>query len=88
MIISSRHIVLITLEHMPEDECSNARYMLWKTMYDYIEQSLILLLKTRIDEGYALLRMAAELSRDIARIPENDNFILWKERANSHQDKT
>lgn len=85
MIISARGLILKTLENFPEGECSFTRYMLWATMYEYIEQSLLLILKTRLDEGYALLRMASELSRDVARIGESQsNFDMWKERARLH----
>jgi len=74
-----------TMENLSDDDCSAWRYMLWRTMYDYIETSILLLIKTRIDEGYALLRMASELARDIARIAENqNNFNMWKNRASFH----
>jgi len=86
MIISARRLIMSTLENLPKDECSNWRYMLWRTLYDYIETSLLLLLKTRLDEGYALLRMAAELARDIARISESEgNFEMWKNRKDLHK---
>lgn len=85
MVISARGPIMATVENLPEDERSTFRYMLWRTMYDYVETSLLLLLKSRIDEGYALLRMAAELTRDIARISESqDNFEMWKNRATLH----
>ena len=86
MVISARGLLTSTLENLSEDECSTLRYMLWRTMYDYLETSLLLLLRTRIDEGYALLRMAAELARDIARIGENrGNFEMWKNKDKLHR---
>lgn len=85
MIISARGLLTSTLENLHEDESTTCRYMLWRTMYDYLETSLLLLLKTRIDEGYALLRMAAELARDIARIGESHgNFEMWQNRESLH----
>lgn len=85
MIISARGSIMTAMENLPEDECSTFRYMLWRTMYDYVETSLLLLIKTRIDEGYALLRMAAELTRDIARMAETQkNFEMWQNRASLH----
>lgn len=85
MIISVRGPIMVAMENLPDDACSTFRYMLWRTMYDYVETSLLLLLKTRIDEGYALLRMAAELARDIARIEESqNNFEMWKNKATLH----
>ena len=85
MIISARGLLTSTLENLPEDECSAWRYMLWRTMYDYLETSLLLLLKTRLDEGYAILRMAAELARDVARIGESHvNFEMWKSKESLH----
>jgi hypothetical protein len=86
MVISARGLLTSTLEDLPEDECSTSRYMLWRTMSDYMETSLLLLLKTRIDEGYALLRMSTELARDIARIGESHgNFEMWKCKDNLHR---
>ena len=86
MIIAARVLVMATLENLPgDDRSSTLRYMLWRTMYGYVETSLLLLIKTRIDEGYALLRMAAELTRDIARIAENQgNYDIWIDRLSVH----
>lgn len=62
MIVSVRGPIMATVDLL-SDGCSTFRHMRWRTMYDYTETSLLLLLRTRIDEGYALLRMAAELAR-------------------------
>jgi hypothetical protein len=54
---------------------------LWRTVYDYQEDSLFLLICRRFDAGFALLRMAAELARDIARMAEDSaNYAMWQSK--------
>jgi hypothetical protein len=85
MLISARGLLMQTVEHLPADECSTSRYMLWRTLYDYTEQALLLIIKSRLDEGYALLRMASELARDIARLSESPhNYEMWKSKPKNH----
>ncbi len=59
------------------------RLVMWWTVRDYQAESLFLLLDTRLDEGIALLRMAAELVRDLARIADDaDHLKIWLDRSN------
>jgi hypothetical protein len=82
MLDSVQILLSITCENIVEtDKNAFQRYMLWITLHEYIEESLLLLIKTRLDESFALLRMSAELSRDIARISESKtNYDLWSEK--------
>jgi hypothetical protein len=87
MIMTSRALLWQAIDNLPEE--TNIRLtmtaMLWQTMCDYVEQSLLLIIKTQLDAGYAVLRMASELARDIARIDENDhNFAMWNDKAKNH----
>ncbi len=47
------------------------RLMMWQTVLEYQMESFFLLIDRRLDEGLALLRMAAELARDVARISDD-----------------
>ncbi len=54
---------------------------MWQTVLGYQAQSLFLIVDKCLDEGIALLRMSAELARDIARLAENDSLLqLWESR--------
>ena len=58
------------------------RLMMWETVLDYDMESFFLLIDSRLDEGGALLRMASELSRDIARIGNNPGRLeAWLNRS-------
>ena len=59
------------------------RLLLWQKVLHYQTQSLFLLLKSQLDAGFALLRLAAELSRDVIRIADNEKMlVIWAEREN------
>jgi len=54
---------------------------LWVAIYKYQEDSLFLIMSKRFDSGFALLRMAAELARDIVRMSEdNVNYEMWQKK--------
>jgi len=58
------------------------RLMMWQTVLDYQMESFFLLIDRRLDEGLGLLRMAAELARDLARISVNATLLdTWLNRA-------
>ena len=51
------------------------RLTMWQSVTNYQGQSLILLLDHRLDSGYALLRLAAELSRDVYCIGNDESRL-------------
>ena len=58
------------------------RLMMWQTARLYQIHSLFLLLAQQLDGGMALLRMAAELTRDIAHIGDSpERLSLWLSRS-------
>ena len=64
------------------------RLMMWQKVLHYQVQSLFLLLQYQLDAGFALLRLAAELSRDVARIADDENMLhIWLEREDKTQRK-
>ncbi len=59
------------------------RLMMWQTVLEYQMESFFLLIDRRLDEGLALLRMAAELARDVARISDDATQLnAWLNRTN------
>ena len=57
------------------------RLFLWQKVLHYQTQSLFLLLQSQLDAGFALLRLAAELSRDVIRIADDEKVLaIWLER--------
>ena len=55
--------------------------MLWLNIQSYHKDALFLILGKNIDAGFALLRLAAELARDIARMDEDvTNLEMWKNK--------
>jgi len=64
------------------------RLMMWQTVLDYQMESFFLLIDRRLDEGLALLRMAAELARDVARISDDATLLdTWLNRAEGRAQK-
>ena len=54
---------------------------MWQTVLDYQTQSVILILQHNLNTGLALLRMAAELSRDVHVIGSDEaRLSLWMEK--------
>jgi len=59
------------------------RLFLWQKVLHYQTQSLFLLLQSQLDAGFALLRLAAELSRDVICIADDKKMLtIWLEREN------
>ncbi len=86
--ISARGILTDALQYTETSFRHTTAYMCWRSVYDYQEESLFLLINNKVDEGYALLRMASELSRDAARICESDQiFELWNQRKKIKHEK-
>jgi hypothetical protein len=57
------------------------RWMMWQTVFEYQKQSLLLLTTGNTDAGLALLRLASELSRDVAVIRDDEiRLDLWMKR--------
>lgn len=54
-----------------------------QTQHTYYENSVIFMIQGNLDESYALLRLAMELSRDILVLSKKPDLIeLWKNREN------
>jgi len=61
---------------------------LWRTVYEYHEDGLYLILCRRFDAAFALMRLAAELIRDIARMAEDPaHFEMWMNKAEKKNSK-
>jgi hypothetical protein len=59
------------------------RLFLWQKVLHYQTQSLFLLLQSQLDAGFALLRLASELSRDVIRIADDEKILaIWLQREN------
>jgi hypothetical protein len=57
------------------------RWLMWQTMFEYQKHSLLLIVGAHTDAGLALIRLAAELSRDVAAIRDNaERLDLWDKR--------
>lgn len=57
------------------------RSMMWASLLDCQMDALFLIVRRRLDTGLALLRMASELARDVARISESEARLkLWLDR--------
>ena len=57
------------------------RMSMWQSASSYQAQSLFLIIDRCLDEGLALLRMSAEVARDIARLAENKSLMqVWLDR--------
>lgn len=64
------------------------RVMMWYTVVDYEIESFFLILDRKLGEGVALLRMAAELARDMACINKNPaNLHIWLKREKKEAQK-
>jgi hypothetical protein len=64
------------------------RLMMWQTAVSYEMDSFFLLLDRKLDEGLALLRMAAELARDVARIGDDQGLLeVWLRRAEGKEQR-
>ncbi|MBU0595050.1 MAG: hypothetical protein KKH74_15090 [Gammaproteobacteria bacterium] len=69
-----------TSQHLQTSQ--SHRVMMWATALDYLMDSFFLILRRRLDAGLALLRLASELARDIARVAENEkNLKVWLNRS-------
>lgn len=77
-ILSARLVHQSVQRCVTESQREAWTLILIRSTYDYLEDSLYLLLASRVDAGYALLRLAAESARTAARISESDeNFNTW-----------
>ena len=62
-------------------DLSSTQMLMWQTVLEYQMESFFLLICRRLDLGLAVLRMAAELARDIARIGGHHNRLdIWLSR--------
>ena len=63
------------------------RLFLWQKILHYQVQSLFLILRHQLDAGYALLRLAAELSRDLSCIADDEKMLsIWLARENKRNE--
>lgn len=64
------------------------KLMLWQTILGYQANSAMLLIGGALDEGQALLRMAIETTRDVARIGRsNERLQLWLDSRGGNDEK-
>ena len=64
------------------------RLMMWQTINGYLMESFFLLIDRRLDEGYALLRMAAEHTRDLVRIGDDQTKLeIWEKHKHGKKEK-
>ena len=71
---------------LTREQC--ALLQLWRNLYKYQEDSLFLIMSQRLDAGFALLRMATELARDIARMNEDVvNYEMWHKKHKLNQEE-
>jgi hypothetical protein len=60
------------------------RWIMWQTLFEYQKQSLLLIITANTDAGLALIRLAAELARDVAVIRDSEERLeLWQKRRDS-----
>ena len=80
-VISARAMIMECASYLDNPIRYTTAHMMWHNVYEYQEDSLFLLILGRIDAGYALLRMAAELSRDASRVWKDDaKHDMWQKR--------
>jgi hypothetical protein len=78
----SRMMIRAALEDGLPDSVTVHRFMMWQTVLEYQMESFFLVISRRLDEGLAILRMAAELARDIVRIGNDQKRLdTWLNRA-------
>lgn len=64
------------------------RLMMWQTINGYLMESFFLLIDRRLDEGYALLWMAAEHTRDLIRIGDDQTKLeIWEKHKDGKKQK-
>lgn len=86
--IDFTQMIQLAIGHQPNLSMIEVhRHMMWQTMFDYQVQSIILILQHKLDAGLALLRMAAELSRDVYFIGDNQTWLnLWMEKTEKNKE--
>jgi hypothetical protein len=88
LLVSRTLIAAIATDGLLRSAPAPHRLMMWQTVLSYQTESFFLLVDRRIDEGLALLRMAAELARDIIRIGDSeDQLEIWLSRLKGKQQK-
>jgi hypothetical protein len=82
------NMLMIAIGHQPNlSIIETYRLVLWQSVLHYQSQALVLILNHHLDAGYALLRLAAELSRDIYCVGDDENLLnLWKDKENRRRE--
>lgn len=84
----SRGLIGAVAKDGPLSTAGTHRLMMWQTVLDYQMESFFLLIDRRLDEGLALLRMAAELARDVSRIADDATLLdIWLNRTDGKAQK-
>lgn len=79
--LAARTLIGTVMMHLTKGTAEAHRLMMWQTVLEYQMQSFFLLIDRQLDEGIALLRMSAELARDINRIADDEARLdIWLER--------
>ncbi len=77
----ARHVPFVIGQQQRLTEIEMHRLFLWQKVLHYQTQSLFLLLQAQLDAGFALLRLAAELCRDVIRIADDEKMLaIWLRR--------
>ena len=80
-VVLAHSLASVSTVSAPPSETKLWCGILWQTISNYQLQSIELILGGDLDAGMALLRMAAELARDVAVLGKDEaQFATWKNR--------
>jgi hypothetical protein len=71
----ARNVPFVIGQQAGLTEIEMHRLYLWQKVLHYQTQSIFLLLQAQLDAGFALLRLAAELCRDVIRTADDENML-------------
>jgi hypothetical protein len=82
MALSAGHLIVGAIGDISNMTITEShRWMMWQTLFQYQQQSLLLIITANTDAGLALIRLASELSRDVAVIGDAEHRrLLWLKR--------
>ena len=84
----SRNLIIALTKDDLLSPISAHRVMMWQTINSYLIESFFLLIDRRLDEGHALLRMAAEHTRDLVRIGDDQTKLeIWENHKRGKKEK-
>ena len=84
----SRNLIVALTKDNHLSPISAHRLMMWQTIDGYLIESFFLLIDRRLDEAHALLRMAAEHTRDLIRIGDDQTKLeIWEKHKHGKKEK-